>query len=214
MTKVYSKEYFSWQSSIGEFGGWANKIKFEAYIQKNDVVLDFGCGGGFLLKELACKERWGTDINPEALITASKNGIKTKSSLSEFSENYFDVIMSNHALEHVRNPLESLLNLFVILKKGGKIIFVIPCENSNFKYSQFDKNHHLFSWSPMSLANLFTEAGFEVLESKPYYHKWPPNYQFIAKFTGKNIFNLICKVYSRFDRKSTQVRIVAQKPRE
>ena len=28
-SKHYSKDYFSWQSSIGEFGGWANDSKFK-----------------------------------------------------------------------------------------------------------------------------------------------------------------------------------------
>ena len=40
MGRVYNKEYFSWQSSIGEFGGWANKTKFSSFINKIDQVFD------------------------------------------------------------------------------------------------------------------------------------------------------------------------------
>ena len=35
--------------SIGEFGGWASESLFSNYISINSKVLDFGCGGGFLL---------------------------------------------------------------------------------------------------------------------------------------------------------------------
>lgn len=45
----YNEDYFNWQKNIGLFGGWANSTKFEQYITKEDDVLDFGCGGGYLL---------------------------------------------------------------------------------------------------------------------------------------------------------------------
>ena len=55
----YNKDYFDWQKNIGAFGGWANSYKFKNTIKKCDVVLDFGCGGGFLLSNLVCKKKIG-----------------------------------------------------------------------------------------------------------------------------------------------------------
>ena len=46
------EDYFDFQASIGEFGGWANVTKFSDYVAPGDTVLDFGCGGGYLLKNL------------------------------------------------------------------------------------------------------------------------------------------------------------------
>ena len=57
----YDKKYFDWQSSIGEFGGWANQTKFAEYISSNSRVLDFGCGGGYLLKNLECRAKAGVE---------------------------------------------------------------------------------------------------------------------------------------------------------
>ena len=44
----YDEKYFSWQKYVGKFGG-LNKIKFDGIILENQKVLDFGCGGGYLL---------------------------------------------------------------------------------------------------------------------------------------------------------------------
>ena len=54
----YQEDYFeNYQKKIGEFGGKANLFKFKKYIKLSDTVLDFGCGGGFLLKFLDCKNK-------------------------------------------------------------------------------------------------------------------------------------------------------------
>ena len=48
----YSKEYFDWQKNLGELGGLYDTYKYLPYIKKDDYVLDFGCGGGYILKSL------------------------------------------------------------------------------------------------------------------------------------------------------------------
>jgi len=37
----YNKEYFDWQKSVGQFGGQANKIKFNELISKNQKGFGF-----------------------------------------------------------------------------------------------------------------------------------------------------------------------------
>ena len=51
MTSInhYNKFYFNWQSEVGLFGAIANQIKFKTFIKSNQKVLDFGCGGGYML---------------------------------------------------------------------------------------------------------------------------------------------------------------------
>ncbi len=41
----------------------------------------------------------------------------------------FDFVYSSHCLEHVRDPLEALLNWWRVLKPGGYLIFAIPDED-------------------------------------------------------------------------------------
>ncbi|MCL2705357.1 MAG: class I SAM-dependent methyltransferase [Spirochaetaceae bacterium] len=206
----YDSKYFAWQKAIGEFGGWANKTKFAAFISKEDVVLDFGCGGGYLLKNIDCKKKIGVEINSSAHETARENGLEIYQFLDNVPDNYVDKIISNNALEHTHHPLEELKKLQTKLRNSGKIIFIVPCENISYKYKPEDVNQHLYSWSPMCIGNLFTLAGFSVIEVKPYIHKWPPHYMKIAKL-GRKIFNFVCKIYGQYERTWFQIRIVAEK---
>ena len=172
----YDDNYFAWQGPIGEFGGWADLAKFKGYISEKDDVLDFGCGGGFLLKNLRCKKRVGIELNSHAAEVARKNGIEMYQCITDVPDEYVDIIISNHALEHCCCPLDVLRMLKRKLKKSGKIIFVVPCESISCQYLPSDINHHFYTWSPMCLGNLFKEAGYLLIESKAYFPKWPPRY--------------------------------------
>ena len=196
---------------IGEFGGWANISKFSKYISSGSRVLDFGCGGGFLLKNIECSKKTGVEVNPAAAAIARENGLEVFSSVEEVPDEYVDVIISNNALEHTLQPLEELRALMKKVVEGGTLVFVVPCESISYRYRPRDINHHLYSWSPMCIGNLFTEAGFSVVESKPYIHKWPPGYRLIARVAGRGLFNLSCRVYGRIERSWFQVRVVAEK---
>lgn len=209
----YNKDYFDWQRNIGAFGGWANSYKFKKTFQKTDVVIDFGCGGGFLLGNIECQKKIEIEPNAAAAEVIKNHGIQHFSdptqALAKLGPAVADVIISNHALEHTLNPLEELKALRLLLKKNGIIQFFVPCDSANYKYNPKDINYHLYSWSPQNLGNLFHEAGFEVIYSKPYDHKWPPYYRFWAKL-GWPIFNFICKIYSRIDTLWRQIEVKAK----
>ena len=61
-----------------------NKFKFEEHINSNDIVLDFGCGGGYLLnnfeniirKGFENIIRKGFEINEYAWGECKKNGVQ------------------------------------------------------------------------------------------------------------------------------------------
>ena len=208
----YDANYFSWQKTIGDFGGWANLDKFKAYIAQHHDVLDFGCGGGYLLKRIDCHKRIGIEPNPSAAIVAQQNGVEVYTNANGVPDSCADVVISNNALEHTLNPLDEIKSLMPKIRDGGQVVFFVPCESISLAYIPNDINHHLYSWSPMCLGNLFTEAGYRVIESKPYVYKWPPHYQFIANLGGRRLFNMACWLYGRIERSWFQVRLVAVKP--
>src|SRR5262245_50171420 len=102
----YDDNYFAWQAPLGEFGGWANQSKFNDYISAESRVLDFGCGGGLLLKNMQCRKRVGVEVNPVAAGTAKTNGVEVYRTVEEVPDEYVDIIISNNALEHTLYPLQ------------------------------------------------------------------------------------------------------------
>ena len=206
----YDEKYFTWQSHVGVFGAIANRIKFQKLIKPNQKVLDFGCGGGYMLSAFQNIERFGVEINDVARLEASKN-LKTFKYAKELPDDYFDVIISNHALEHCDNPLMELKELFRSLKKSGLICIVVPIDNKKNKFKKKDKFMHLYSWSPSNLGNILEATGFDVIESKPFIHKWIPFYFRIKKILPWSAFHFLCKIYGRLNHDWWQTRAVAKK---
>ncbi|MGC2333804.1 MAG: class I SAM-dependent methyltransferase [Candidatus Acidiferrales bacterium] len=215
----YNVEYFKWQSEIGRFGGWANLTKFSKYLRPEMRVLDFGCGGGYLLANINCHDKIGIEVSQTARVAADRQGIRVVASTAAVRDDWADLIISNHALEHCSHPLRELEKLFPKLIPGGMLVFVVPCESIRYRRRANDPNHHLYTWSPMSAANLFAEAGFDVLESKAYIHTWPPRFiPRLLRFGGRSLFEAGCRVYGALTylglspAVTSQVRIVAQRP--
>lgn len=117
---------------------------------------------------MKCNKKVGVEVNPAAAEVLKQNGIEVFQNADDIPDEYVDVEISNSALEHTLHPFEELKSLNRKLRKGGKIIFVVPCEAISHAYKPNDMNHHLFSWSPMCIGNLFTEAGFTLIEAKAY----------------------------------------------
>lgn len=211
----YDAAYFRWQRSIGEFGGWANAPRFAAIIEPKDVVLDFGCGGGFLLMNLPGRRKLGIEINTAAAAVAVANGVDVFSKISGIQDESVDVIVSNHCLEHVSNPMETLKELRTKLRKGGRVMFVIPCETVHDRYDPRHLDHHLYTWNPRCFGNLFNDAGFEVLSCTRDRFRWPPRiYAQVARFGGRIGFEVAAKIWFYLDLRpgqASQVRLVGRR---
>lgn len=207
----YDARYFARQVEIGTFGGWANRTKFQSEIRPTDDVLDFGCGSGFLLKGLTCGSRSGIEINPAAVPVARENGVTVYTSVEEAPDGAFDVIISNHALEHTLRPLDNLKQLRTKLKVGGKLVLVVPCEGLSNRWAPDDVNNHLYTWNPMTLGNLAAEAGLQVRECKAYVHKWPVGWRKLKGVYLRNrwLFDILSRIRGQLHRSYSQVRLVA-----
>lgn len=197
---TYNEAYFAYQRGMGGFGGWAELSKFEPYLTDTDAVLDFGCGGGFLLQNLKNRIKAGLEINPMAREVCQQLGITVYGDISDVPDGSFDAIISNHALEHCASPLGEVIGLKSKLRPGGRMIFFVPSESSRMSYCPGSPDHHLYTWSPMNLGNLFNEAGLDVLSAGPYHHRWPPFYESIARFLGRRGFELSCRLYGLYKR--------------
>lgn len=172
--------YFDWQDEHGALRGRINARKFCDYIQQRDVVLDFGCGGGHLLKALTCQSRVGVDVNPNALESARSLGIECFADIANVPDRTADVAISNHALEHVPYPIEALRQIRRALKPSGRLLLYVPIDDwrTQKAWDPQDINHHLNTWSPLLLGNTLDEAGFDVAGGtlSVVTHAWPPRW--------------------------------------
>jgi SAM-dependent methyltransferase len=209
------KEYFAWQSGPGLFGGRIISHTFRHLIKPSDSVLDFGCGGGFLLKNLECARRIGIEINPIARDYATEMGIDCYGDTQSVPNGIADVIISNHALEHVPYPIGALRELHSKLKPNGLLAVCVPIDNwrRQRRYNPNDQNHHLHTWTPLSFGNTLAEAGYEVLSIYARISAWPGNWT-VATYGRLPfwVFRSICFIYGWLTGQGTEI-IALARPR-
>jgi len=109
-----------------------------AQFQKDDVVLDLGCGEGFLISLMPNlpKKIVGVDISNIALNRAKKI-LKGKRNIElhwgdaenlEFPNGTFNKIICSELLEHVPRPKKVITEIHRVLKNNGLLIISIPDE--------------------------------------------------------------------------------------
>jgi SAM-dependent methyltransferase len=177
--------YFEYQRRVGEMGGTLNARMFQPYIEADDVVLDFGCGGGDLLRVLRCGRRIGVEPNETARMHCAAAGIECHVSASELHDAEIDVVISNHVLEHVPHPIAALRECRRVLRSSGKLVLCVPIDDwrTQRRFEESDPNHHLHTWTPLLLGNTLSEAGFTFANAdiRILTEAWPPRIETLVR---------------------------------
>ena len=196
----YDAEYFAWQNAGMQVKVRYKTIRFAPHVSKEDVVLDFGCAGGALLDSLNCREKLGVEINPVARAAAGERGIDTFATLESVPEQVADVVISSHTLEHIPDPYTALVQLKGKIKTGGKLVLLLPIDDwrRGRKYRPGDINNHLYTWSPLLLGNLLSEAGYSVSEGdiRTVRHAFMRHFDKFDDRLPRPVFDALCKVWA------------------
>jgi len=141
-----------------------------ANIPKDIAILDIGCGSGdllLLLHSLGFTNLTGTDPFLAENI-AYKNGVKVwKKDISEISQKY-DLIMSHHSFEHMRDPAKTLTHVLRLLNPGGLLIVRVPIAGTyawktyGVNWVQLDPPRHIFLPTVRSMEALSTKVGLKL----------------------------------------------------
>lgn len=107
-------------------------------IDRNNKLLDFGCGWGYISQK-AAEQGWdvtGIDISKneiaisqlaqEIFSTAHNKVNFTNKDITSFEEGEFDTVVSIQVIEHVHNPGTYLSKINRVLRPGGRLIISIP----------------------------------------------------------------------------------------
>jgi len=138
--------------------------KFFSGVDKNSKILDFGCGLGQNIFYMPAA--MGYDISSFGIEFCNKKGINATTNMEAIPDEAFDVVFSAHVLEHHPHPMTMLEDMFRKLKKGQKLILVIPFERHGKGKFQYDLNQHLFTWNFQAINNLLITVGFKIQENR------------------------------------------------
>jgi 2-polyprenyl-3-methyl-5-hydroxy-6-metoxy-1,4-benzoquinol methylase len=146
------------------------------YFKEPGRVLDIGAAAGIML-EIFKQNGWKVrGVEPsQGAISARHKGIKVIQKPFEstnFPKRYFDVVILNHTLEHMENPLAALVKVRKVLKKKGLVFIDVP----NFgglsasilgkRWWYLAPEEHNYHFTPDTLKKLIVKSGFKVIYSK------------------------------------------------
>jgi 2-polyprenyl-3-methyl-5-hydroxy-6-metoxy-1,4-benzoquinol methylase len=151
-------------------------------------LLDFGCGPGFLLKELFDRRipAWGADFSSESIgglheRFGASPYFKGATLIKELPTNYpagrFDLVFLIETIEHLLDEdLDATITeLERIIKPKGLIVVSTPnAENRSLNETMcpdcgciFHKMQHVRSWTAASLDSYMADHGFVSVRSEP-----------------------------------------------
>lgn len=147
----------------------------------NDLVpgkiLDIGCGLGWLLSYLSKDwDKHGIEVSKFASNHATQFGNIHNGTLEDFDRTGFDVIVMNHVIEHLSDPIGALNKIHSLLKPDGIFIIGTPDFDSAAarRYrSNFRLLHdptHVSLFSSDSMHRCLRDFGFKILHVEyPYF---------------------------------------------
>lgn len=142
------------------------------FTKKHGKVLEIGCSNGTMLdifKEFGW-ETWGVEPSENIEYALDKGHKVFQTTFEKLNlQEKFDLIVLNHTLEHLKNPVEVLKKAYVLLEKGGIIYVDVPNFESLLS-SLLDANwpyllpkEHDYQFTQNSLKKIFEKAGFKVI---------------------------------------------------
>jgi SAM-dependent methyltransferase len=185
------------------------ELYFRGHTTADDTVLDFGCNDGLFLSCLEAKRRIGIEVNAAARAQRVSDDIEIHEDISAVPDDSIDVAISNHCLEHTLAPLKTLKQIYRVLKPGGKLVLVLPFDDwrssIHKNWRPNDPDNHLFTWTPMNIGNLLTEAGFSVQRSEHTQYALSNKLKPILQFLGEQAFLFAANLLSRYLKRSEVV---------
>lgn len=189
-TKNFWKFFTSQANRGSEFFSQKYCSYLVNYISKygrNGKFLDFGCGDGFLLREISqCKNSilgrekalYGIDYGSEPNLNIGSQIFIDRFDPSEsnlpYEENFFSTICAFEVFEHLpHEKLDFVVSEFLrIAKPNCRVIISVPnneklemshvlCPNCNH---HFHKMQHLQTFNSKSLVNLFEKHNFKMVK--------------------------------------------------
>ncbi len=129
-------------------------------------ILEIGCGGGLILKELAVlgHDIMGCDPSPIAIQNASENNLPHSATFypGDLEGIKFDLIFHADVLEHIEDPIAFLTTQLQHLAAEGVLVISVPDCTESIELGDVSMalHQHINYFSENSLQTVIERAGF------------------------------------------------------
>ncbi|GIU70235.1 MAG: hypothetical protein KatS3mg002_1471 [Candidatus Woesearchaeota archaeon] len=159
------------------------KFKYFRHLRNKPVkILDVGCGNRspsktkkfFPLCEYHCIDKEFYNLADEDFKVMDKffNKDLEKDLLEDIQDNYYDIVIMSHVIEHIKNGLEVLDKISQKVKSGGYIYIEFPDINS-FNLPSMkgtlhfcDDETHIRCYAPHEIINILLDNDFKIIFSR------------------------------------------------
>ena len=164
-----SADYNVFRYDVGSF--CTRKLIISQIKHKYGTLLEIGTGISSMLSDIKSSKKlnfdcFGVDISDTTISTVKKQfdalGIKAELKVADaeslpFPDNTFDVIISAHKLEHIKNDNLVIKECSRVLKPGGELIIFVPGrKNGIATQEEFSKFGHF---------RYYNKSKFQVIEN-------------------------------------------------
>lgn len=177
-----------------------NNSIVEALREKDQCILDFGCGTGGLTEAVSQsgREVTGIDIAEDLLAMTKKRSFQSKVKFISYSKlplplesNKFDAVTIYAVLQYIKNKkdlTDTLIEFNRILKKNGQVVFMEQCRRKTY----IEKDGYKIQRSINEYTEIIHNAGFSIHKvSIKRYGRFPLLYPIKTGLIHAKYFRLI-----------------------
>lgn len=147
--------------------------------KKKGKALDVGASLGYFVDELSFAgfSAEGLEPSADAIKLARSRGLRMHKGYlgtKKLPSNSYDVIVLNHTLEHIKDPIQAIKDIYKLLRPNG----IVCIESPNFasieamisqsRWRYLYPTEHYSQFTPQSLKTLLIQNGFTVESTRTY----------------------------------------------
>jgi 2-polyprenyl-3-methyl-5-hydroxy-6-metoxy-1,4-benzoquinol methylase len=141
-----------------------SKAKNKIIVKK--PVLEIGGGAGTFLKYMNIEDATIMDISGDKSLMGNHHFLKTNITKNIPKNKKYSTILIMETLEHIKNPLYLMSQVYDILENNGTCYISIPYTSLNYerkvKKNENPFNCHVCRWKDYEIKDQLEKVGFDV----------------------------------------------------